>query len=30
VGYAMRRAIYPFEVVMQTIAGPLIGLLIGN
>ena len=27
-GYSMRRAIYPFEVVMQTIAGPLLGLLL--
>ena len=30
VGYSLRRAIYPFEVVMQTIAGPIVGLLLGR
>ena len=30
VGYSLRRAIYPLEIMMQTIAGPLIGLLIGR
>jgi polysaccharide biosynthesis/export protein len=29
-GYWLRRAIYPFEVLMNTIAGPLLGLVIGN
>ena len=27
-GYSIRRAIFPLEVMMQTIAGPLLGLLI--
>lgn len=27
-GYALRRAIYPLEVVMRTIAGPLLGFLV--
>jgi polysaccharide export outer membrane protein len=30
VGYSFRRAIYPLEIMMQTIAGPLIGLMIGR
>jgi protein involved in polysaccharide export with SLBB domain len=29
-GYSIRRAIYTFEVVMQTIAGPILGLMIGR
>lgn len=29
-GYSFRRAIYPLEVVMQTIAGPIVGLLLGR
>jgi polysaccharide export outer membrane protein len=30
VGYNIRRAIYPLEVLMRTIAGPLLGLLAGG
>jgi polysaccharide export outer membrane protein len=30
VGYSIRRAIYPLEIMMQTIAGPILGLLISN
>lgn len=30
VGYNVRRALYPFEVLLQTIAGPLIGFAIGR
>ena len=29
-GYSLRRALYPLEVLMNTIAGPLLGLLISN
>lgn len=28
VGYAIQRAIYPLQVIMQTIAGPLLGFLV--
>jgi polysaccharide export outer membrane protein len=28
VGYAIQRALYPLQVVMQTIAGPLLGFLV--
>lgn len=30
VGYNVRRALYPFEVMLQTIAGPLLGFAIGR
>lgn len=30
VGYNVRRALYPFEVLLQTIAGPLLGFAIGR
>ena len=29
-GYSIRRAVYPLEVLMNTIAGPILGLLIGR
>lgn len=30
VGYNLQRALYPLQVVMQTIAGPLLGIFIGG
>jgi len=30
VGYNVQRALYPLQVVMQTIAGPLLGLFVGT
>lgn len=30
VGYNLRRALYPLEILMQTIAGPLLGFAVGR